>query len=240
MDRRCIVVCDSGIGGLGLYNMIVKKLKGQTVLYYADFENLPYGNKSKQELENIAERNFKKFLPFCPKMVVFACNTLSTNTFNMGWCGGVKTIRVLPKVNKGERGLLLCTSATANSNYVKSLKKDNPLLDVLPLDGFAQEIEKHVEFGTELDLDKRFKGVDRGYDFISLGCTHYSLVVKKLKEIFPFSKFLSGESDAFEKIVFSVTTFDTLDHQSETCFVGHGAEKVKSLYYKGFLQNNVI
>ena len=234
MDRRCIVVCDSGIGGLGLYNMIAKKLKGQTVLYYADFENLPYGNKSKKELENIAEKNFKKFLPFCPKLVVFACNTLSTNTFNMEFGGSVKTIRVLPKVNKGEKGLLLCTRATANSNYVKTLKKENPLLDVLALDGFAEEIERHVEFGKELDLEKRFEGVDRNYDFVSLGCTHYSLVAEKLKKIFPLSKFLSGESDAFEKIVFFVTTFDTLDHQSETCFVGSGADKVKSLYYKGF------
>ena len=233
MDRRCIVVCDSGIGGLGLYNMIAKKLKGQTVLYYADFDNLPYGSKSKEELEKIAEANFKKFMPFCPKTVVFACNTLSTNTITKEWAIGVETVRVLPKVKERGKGLLLSTEATAKSDYVKELKSANSRLDVMPLSGFAEEIEKHALSGEEIDLEKRFVGICRDYDFVSLGCTHYPLVVKKFKKIFPFSEFLSGEDDVFDKIVFSVTTFDTLDHHNEVCFIGKGAERAKSLYFNG-------
>ncbi len=234
MDKRCIVVCDSGIGGLGLFKRLDKSLNGQTLLYYADFDNLPYGNKTKEELEKIAETNLKKFMPFCPKTVVFACNTLSTNTAKKKWAVGGEIVKVLPKVKNVGKGLLLCTVATAKSDYVKELKAANSRLDVMPLSGLAEEIEKHVLSGEEIDLEKRFVGVDRDYDFVSLGCTHYPLVVKKFKKIFPISQFLSGEDDAFEKIVFSVTTFNTLDHRNEVCFIGKGAERVKSLYFKGF------
>ena len=240
MDRRCIVVCDSGIGGLNLFSNLAKSLKGQTLLYYADFDNLPYGNKSKQELEKIADDNFKRFLPFCPQKVVFACNTLSTNTVEKKWTSGVEIVRVLPKVKSNKKGLLLCTEATAKSEYVKILKKENSLLEVLALDGLAEAVERYVEFGEELDLEKRFYGVLKDYDFISLGCTHYSIIEENLKKIFPFSQFLSGENETFEKIVNSVTTFNTNDHDNELCFLGKGADKVKSLYYKGFLRKYKI
>ena len=235
MDRRCIVVCDSGVGGLSLFSKLAKNLKGQSLLYYADFDNLPYGTKSKFELEKIAEENFKKFLPFCPKMVVLACNTLSVNTLGKEFRYGVETVRVLPKVKKDKRGLLLCTGATAKSLYVKNLKSCNPMLDVLPLDGLAEDIESALFFGKKIDLTTRFKNVSKSYDFVTLGCTHYGFVEAELRKIFPFSEFLNGENDTFEKIVNFVTTFDTDDHHCELCFIGSGAERVKSLYLKGFL-----
>ena len=235
MDRRCIAICDSGIGGLRLLKRLDESVKGQTLLYYADFDNLPYGNKSVEELNGIAENILKRFLPFCPKAVVFACNTLSVNTIGKDLNCGVEIVRVLPKVRANEKGLLLCTEATAKSEYVKALQKENKLLDVMALSGLAEEVEAHVFCNKEIDLKSRFKGVERDYDFVSLGCTHYPWMVKELVKIFPNSQFLSGESEAFEKIVFSVTTFDTLDHRNEICFIGRGVERLKSLYLKGFL-----
>ena len=126
------------------FNFIIFRICGQTLLYYADFDNLPYGAKNRVELEKIAEENYKKFLPFSPKTVVFACNTMSVNTLSKEFYFGVETIRVLPKVKTNEKGLLLCTGATAKSQYVKNLKLQNPLLDVLPLDGLAQDVEKFL------------------------------------------------------------------------------------------------
>ena len=161
MDRRCIVVCDSGVGGLNLFKRLATSLKSQSLLYYADYENLPYGEKSRRELEEIAENNYKKFMPFCPKAVVFACNTLSVNTASKKFANGVETIRVLPKVKVNKKGLLLCTESTAKSQYVCNLKRENPLLDVLPLSGLAEEIENMLFLGKQIDLTTRFKNVSK-------------------------------------------------------------------------------
>ena len=237
MDRRCIVVCDSGVGGLNLFNKLATKLKGQILLYYADFDNLPYGEKSNAELEEIARKNYDMFMQFSPKAVVFACNTLSVNTLSDKFYGGAKIYRVLPKVKFDKRGLLLCTEATAKSEYVKNLKTENPLLDVLPLNGLANEVEKSLFLGEQIDVTTRFETVSKNYDFVTLGCTHYSLIEKDLRKIFPSSEFLSGENETFDKIVNFVTTFDTDDYQCEVGFIGKGANKVKSLYFKGFLGN---
>ena len=130
---------------------------------------------------------------------------------------------------------MLCTESTDKSQYVCNLKRENPLLDVLPLSGLAEEIENMLFLGKQIDLTTRFKNVSKNYDFVTIGCTHYSAIKKDLKKIFPNSEFLSGEDDAFDKIVNSVTTFDTDDHHCEVCFIGSGAERVKSLYFKGFL-----
>lgn len=237
MDKRCIVICDSGIGGLRLLRRLEHTLKGQTLLYYADFENLPYGNKSGDELVKIAEKNLEKFLPFCPKTVVFACNTLSTNTLGKTNPHGVRLVRVLPKVKVGKRGLLLCTEATANSDYVRLLKKENSLLDVLPVKGLAEEIEKWVRCGKKINLEGMLRCADRDYGYVSLGCTHYPIIQAELKKLFPLAEFLSGEEDAFDKIVNSVTTIDTDDHGSEVCFIGKEAKMLKSLYNKGIFEN---
>ena len=236
MDKRCIIICDSGAGGLGLLYRLSKRLPKENFLYYADYENLPYGNKSIEELKNIAIKNCKKFLPFCPKTIVFACNTLSVSTLGEKTCDSVEVVRVLPKVKSSGKGLLLCTCATAKSHYVNKLKSVNKDLDVLPMDGLAEEVEKYLKTGKEPNLERRLQGVGRDYDFVSLGCTHYQFVKNQLQKIFKKAEFLSGEDDVFEKIVFSVTTFDTLDHSGDTCFIGKYSEKAKFLYNKGILK----
>lgn len=236
MDKRCIIICDSGVGGFGLLKRLSDCLKGEQFLYYADFDNLPYGEKGQEQLLKIAEENCKKFLPFCPKLIVFACNTLSTNSVGLQFFGGVEIIKVLPKVNNCGKGLLLCTEATANSPYVQALKKQNSSLDVLPMKGLAQEVERYIFCGEKIDLEERFSQVGRDYDFVSLGCTHYTVIKNDLEKIFPKSQFLSGEDDVFEKTVNFITTFDTPSNGGGISFVGNGSKNAKSLYYKGFLK----
>ncbi len=235
MDRRCIVICDSGAGGLCLLNRLSSKIKGEKFLYYADYGNLPYGEKSPCQLLKIAEENIKKLLPFCPKKIIFACNTLSVSTMGLKTSGGVEIVRVLPKVKDKGKGLILCTEATAKSRWVQDLKIKNPLLEVQPMRGLAEMVESRLSCGTQIDFEGLFNGLDRNYDFVSLACTHYSVVKSDIQKVFPFSQILSGEDDVFEKFEFSVTTFDTSLIDSEISFVGRWSEKAKSLYYKGFL-----
>ena len=228
MDRRCIVICDSGIGGLRLLKRLERAFPKEDFVYYADYKNLPYGEKTSDELVSVVQNIYDEMLKFSPKLIVFACNTASTVAISKINTYGAPVLGVYPTLGKG-RGLLLCTKATSNSEFVKNLIANKPV-DVLALSGLAEEIENSIKFGKDIDLKGYFTGVYKGYDFVTLGCTHYPLITEKLRKIFPKSKFLSGEDMLFEKIVFFITTFDTDKKRGKICFLGSEKKSLKIVY----------
>lgn len=234
MDRRCIVVCDSGIGGLRMLKKLEQRFPCENFVYFADYVNLPYGDKNKQELLEIAEENYKKATAFSPKLIVFACNTLSTNVLPSFKQKPIPIIGVFPEVKNG-KGLLLCTEGTAKSQYVKNLQKCYDNLSVVPLKNLATQIEDFVRYGTEIDLNEIAKVSIDGYEYLSLGCTHYPYAENYLRKIFKNIPFISGEKRTFEKIEFFMTTFDTGCSAGSVSFVGKDSEFLKTLYNKGIL-----
>ncbi len=228
MDDRCIVICDSGAGGLRLLKRLNLAFPKENFIYYGDYENLPYGNKTQSELIEIARANCQKFVSFCPKLIVFACNTLSTNTLNMARLCSLPVLGTFPSIIEG-RGLLLCTNATANSPYVKEMVK-NRNVEIKVMDGLAEEIESALLSGCEISLLERLKNFDKNFDFISLGCTHYPYLVSEIRAIFPNSRIITGEDVLFDQIKYFITTFDTRGNNGEIAFIGKGRERLKYLY----------
>ncbi|MCL2483871.1 MAG: hypothetical protein FWE79_00605 [Firmicutes bacterium] len=81
MLRKKKVVCfvDSGVGGLTIVKKARAKFDDSRIFYYRDIKNMPYGNKTKEEL-------FKKTLAVVENCVrkgattiVIACSTQSVN-----------------------------------------------------------------------------------------------------------------------------------------------------------------
>ena len=62
MDRRCIVICDSGIGGLRLLKRLERAFPKEDFVYYADYKNLPYGEKTSEELAEIVQNIYDEML----------------------------------------------------------------------------------------------------------------------------------------------------------------------------------
>ena len=228
MDRRCIAICDSGTGGLRLLKRLERAFPKETFVYFADSENLPYGDKTESQLVEIVQSAYDKLLKFSPKLVVFACNTASTVALGKINAYSVPAVGVYPTVGEG-KGLLLCTGATAKSAFVSRLTK-NCNLEVMALNGLAEEIEMSLKIGQEVGLEKYFQGKIKGSDFVTLGCTHYGFLTEKLRQIFPKAKFLSGEDKLFEKIVFYITTFDTDQKRGKICFIGKEEKALKRVY----------
>ncbi|MDD2445501.1 MAG: hypothetical protein PHX09_01675 [Clostridia bacterium] len=79
-SNNTIVLIDSGIGGLHILKECYKLLPNFNYVYVSDDANAPYGNKSKQELIEIADNLLEKAIKeFEPMLVVLACNTLTVN-----------------------------------------------------------------------------------------------------------------------------------------------------------------
>ena len=79
MEKKWILVIDSGIGGRWTLEKIKKILPNENYLFFMDKTHAPYGNKSKSQLLKIAEKNVTSLLKLYDiKLVVLACNTLSS------------------------------------------------------------------------------------------------------------------------------------------------------------------
>lgn len=228
MDRRCIAICDSGVGGLRLLKRLEKAFPKEDFIYYADYKNLPYGEKSESELVKIVQGVYDNLIKFSPKLIVFACNTASTVALGKINAYNAPVMGVFPTVGKG-KGLLLCTKGTASSDYVKNLT-DGKSVEVKILSRLAEDVENSLNSGLDVDVERYFDGQKKDYDFVTLGCTHYPFLIEKFKKIFPKSKILSGEDLLFEKIVFFITTFDTDQKRGKICFLGDGKKDLKMVY----------
>ena len=68
---------DSGVGGLSVFARFKNVLPYENTIYFGDLKNLPYGNKSKDELVVITKNILDFFKTKNVKAVVIACNTSS-------------------------------------------------------------------------------------------------------------------------------------------------------------------
>ena len=72
-----IAFFDSGVGGLTVFEKVKKLLPHENYLYFGDTKNMPYGEKTEEQLIQFADNIFKFFERKKAKAVVIACNTSS-------------------------------------------------------------------------------------------------------------------------------------------------------------------
>lgn len=208
MDKRCVAFYDSGFGGLTLLERTRNSFPSEDYVYFADLKNMPYGEKSQGELENIFYAALKKIASFSPKLIVVACNTMSCSMKDRAKNFPVKIVWVVPYLGrKGERTILLSTLSTSRSEYVARLVGEKTTF--FPLRFLAEAIDKWSEGGEKPNVEKWLDGVDRSFDVVSLGCTHFSRLADDFQKAFPRSVIKSGEEAAFGEISNFLTTFDT-------------------------------
>ena len=81
MDKRCCIgVFDSGVGGVSVLKQIVKLLPNENIIYFGDTKNIPYGDKTKEEIQKLSKRIVEFLITNNCKALVIACNTISIAT----------------------------------------------------------------------------------------------------------------------------------------------------------------
>ena len=74
-----VAIIDSGIGGVSVLNIIIKKYKAGNYIYFADNEFMPYGNKTKQQISNRINKIIKYLKDnYNATKFIIACNTASS------------------------------------------------------------------------------------------------------------------------------------------------------------------
>lgn len=183
-----IGVFDSGIGGLTVLKRLIDKYPNNEYIYYGDTKNIPYGDKSTEELKVLASNIVEFLISKNVDMIVIACGTVSSNLSNyLKEKYNIKIVDIIsPVINylnnsEYEKIGVIATNATINSKiFSKSLNKDIkevacPMFVPIIESNNLSELEN--AFNTYLnDLNDR--------DIIVLGCTHYPLISNEINKYF--------------------------------------------------------
>lgn len=79
VDNMRIGIFDSGIGGLTVLKKLLQEKPNNDYIYYGDTINLPYGDKTKEQLLNLAKKDIEFLLSHNVDLIIIACGTVSSN-----------------------------------------------------------------------------------------------------------------------------------------------------------------
>lgn len=205
---------DSGLGGLIILKAVAKELPDFDYIYYGDTLNLPYGDKTEEEVFTLTKVAIGELFERGCLLVVIACNTASAetlrklqDTFLAEKYPDRKILGVIiPTVEAlldsgAKKALLLATKRTVESGkYIKELTKETNCSTVLEALA-TPELVPLIENGNILEalrvaqlLIDEFRMRVGEVDTVVLGCTHYAKLVDGLRVKYsPSIKFLSQD-----------------------------------------------
>ena len=196
-----VIIFDSGVGGISVYQAIKNVLPGLPIIYCADSQFFPYGRLSQREIVERTKLCFAALVrEFNPAVMVLACNTASTvalpalrQFIKIPIVGVVPAIKVASQHSKNRVIGLLSTQATAQSAYIdwlvgefasdcEIIKVGSNLLVTLAENYFRNGVvdDKELE-----DIIKPFINGLYQPDVVVLGCTHFPILKPVLQRVVP-------------------------------------------------------
>lgn len=183
-----IGIFDSGVGGLSVYRHLSELMPKERYVYYADTQNLPYGNKSGDEILFLTLQAVDWLCRQGCKLIIIACNSASAYSLTtlrircrIPIVGLVPAVKPACEMSQTRQIALLATQATlqgqllaevihevATSKGITVHKHFEPMLVPWVESGMA--INHHV---ADLLIKQTQAWYQQGVDILVLGCTHY-------------------------------------------------------------------
>lgn len=200
--EQSIGIFDSGIGGATVLKEILKILPNENYIYYSDSKNNPYGDKTDEEIFNICDKILKDFISKKCKAIVIACNTASAKAAKQLREKYTEQIiiaiepayKMVHDYAYNEATLIMATKGTIESEKFHQLyeKYDNHQTYLLACKGLADIIEEGNKEKINKYLNQNISQYKGKVNNVVLGCTHYPLIEKQIKQILGNVKFFNG------------------------------------------------
>ncbi len=202
-----IGVFDSGYGGLTILDKIREQMPEYDYVYLGDNARTPYGTRSFEVVYEFTLQAVKKLFELGCPLVILACNTASAKALRSIQQINLPTLDVTKRVlgvirptaecighiTQSRHVGILATSGTIKSeSYPLEIQKLFPDITVtgeacpmwVPIvenneyntEGADYFIKKHINHLLEKDAQ---------IDTLILGCTHYPLLMEKIKQFTP-------------------------------------------------------
>ena len=178
---------DSGVGGRCVLDAFRRLCPDEPVVYVADSENCPYGNKPPEEIVRLSKRIAADLIGRGCEVVVVACNTATAaaiDELRSEW-PDVPFVGMEPAVKPAALGSksgvvgVLATRGTFNGRlYRETSSKVSDTVRIIECiaDEFVDLVERGVVSGAEAEdvVRRRIEPlIAAGADRIVLGCTHF-------------------------------------------------------------------
>ena len=199
--RPTVLVFDSGVGGLSVYDEVRQLLPDLHYLYAFDNAGFPYGEKTEtfiiERVVAIVEAITQRY-PL--SLVIIACNTASTislpalrQRFAFPVVGVVPAIKPAARLTRNGVVGLLATRATVRRPYTHELVEQFATTCKIEMLGSAElvELAEAKLHGDEVSLDEvrhivqPWLRMSEPPDTVVLGCTHFPLLREELQQVLP-------------------------------------------------------
>lgn len=202
-----IAVFDSGYGGLTVLNKIIQHLPHYDYIYLGDNARTPYGTRSFEVVYEYTLQAVERLFDMGAHLVILACNTASAKALRSIQQKNLPLMdpsrRVLgvirPSVEKvgelsrsGHIGILGTTGTVQSESYVLEIEKLFPAMKVFqeacPMWVPLVENDEFNGLGADFFVEKNINALmnqDMNIDTVILGCTHYPLLLPKIKQFLP-------------------------------------------------------
>jgi glutamate racemase len=201
--RTKILVFDSGLGGLTVYRAVVAARPDADFVYVADDAGFPYGAVAEPKLVERVTGLFDDLIAAQrPDLIVIACNTASTivlpalrKRFTVPFVGTVPAIKPACAASVTKRVSVLGTEATVAREYTRALIRDYAgdcrvkLVGSKKLAGYAEDDLAGAEVSDDAiseEISPIFVEDGARTDTVVLACTHYPLLLDRLKKLAPW------------------------------------------------------
>lgn len=196
MDSRAIGIFDSGAGGLTALRCIREIMPSEDIVYFGDTINVPYGEKSREDVIKCAYHNIEFLKSKNVKVILAACGTVSSQLryikSDFPVLGIIEPVcKKAAAVTKNGKIAVLATSATVASGiYKKTCRSISPKFEIYeqPCPKLATLIETgHISPNDDELLDALSEYLEKinslDVDTLILGCTHYPIVENAIKSL---------------------------------------------------------
>ena len=209
-----IAVFDSGLGSLSIIKAL-QKISKLEIIYFADQNSYPYGNKSQTQLSKIIQNSIQLLEErFSPDIIVIASNipSLMLNITTKKIIGVKPPLIEAKKKFKTKRIGILATKSAINShglnkhiqknNFSKSFKifkiNGSKLVELVESGKFISN-KKHCQKIIKKTLDEKLS--KNNIDTLTLSSTHLSFLKPLLKNQYPKINFIDPVNLVVEKII---------------------------------------
>lgn len=202
-----IGVFDSGYGGLTILDKIREQMPEYDYVYLGDNARTPYGTRSFEVVYEFTLQAVKKLFELGCPLVILACNTASAKalrsiqqinlpTFDVTKrvLGVIRpTAECIGHITQSRHVGILATSGTIKSeSYPLEIQKLFPDITVTgeacPMWVPIVENNEYNTEGADYFIKKHINRLlekDAQIDTLILGCTHYPLLMEKIKQFTP-------------------------------------------------------
>ncbi|CAJ0990693.1 glutamate racemase [Pantoea sp. Nvir] len=215
-SRPTVLVFDSGVGGLSVYDEVRQRLPDLCYIYAFDNVGFPYGEKSE---EYIIERVVHIVVGaiarrYSISLCIIACNTASTVSlpalrthFDFPVIGVVPAIKPAVRLTRNGVVGLLATRATVQRSYIHHLVSQFATSCQIVMLGSAELVKLAEEklHGQTISLHDVRRIIQPWLlmreppDTAILGCTHFPLLRQELQQVLPKGTYLIDSGTAIAR-----------------------------------------